>query len=213
MRSPISLATALFIDIVDSPERATELGPESWHVLLQKRDALIRRELRRWGATCSAAAGDGFLASFGQPARAIRCACAIAEAMHSLGLEIRSGLHLGETAEGDGVGGIAASAATRIAAAAQPGELLVSGLIRDVLARSPFGFKSRGARYLEGLAGAWQLFAVTNIPSLPEVSLSPWWLPRLSLWQGIVAAGFVAALVMAGILYVVNYVWPHQPLP
>ena len=155
------LATVLFTDIVGSTAKAAELGDARWRELLSQHDALIRRQLVRFRGTELDTAGDGFFASFDGPARAIRCACAITEAVKELGLEVRAGLHTGECERLNGkVGGIAVHIGARVAKEARPGEVLVSSTVRDLVAGSGLQFDDRGAAELKGVPGQWRLFSV-----------------------------------------------------
>lgn len=163
------LATVLFTDIVGSTAKAASLGDRAWRELLEQHHALIRRELVRFRGSELDVAGDGFFARFDGPARAIRCACAIAAAIHGLGLEIRGGLHTGECELVDGkVGGIAVHIGARVAKQAHPGEVLVSSTVKDLVAGSGLRFNERGTANLKGLPGEWRLFAV--IPDSPSHS-------------------------------------------
>jgi class 3 adenylate cyclase len=155
------LATVLFTDIVGSTELAAHLGDRGWRDLLEAHHAAIRRELLRMRGREIATAGDGFLATFDGPARAIRCACAIHEAVKSLGLSLRAGLHTGECEiMGDDVGGIAVHIGARVAEMAQPGEVLVSGTVKDLVAGSGLRFTERGTHSLKGIPGEWRLYRV-----------------------------------------------------
>ena len=155
------LATVLFTDIVGSTERAAALGDRSWRDLLMQHHALIRRHLVRFRGREIDTAGDGFLASFDGPARAIRCALAITQGVRGLGLEVRAGLHTGECELLDGkVGGIAVHIGARVAAAAQPSEILVSSTVKDLVAGSGIQFRDRGVATLKGVPGEWRLYAV-----------------------------------------------------
>ena len=157
------LATVLFTDIVGSTEKMTALGDRGWRDLLQAHHATVRRELMRYRGVEMDTAGDGFFARFDGPARAIRCATAITEQVRQLGLEIRAGLHTGECELADGkVAGIAVSIGARVAGEAGPGEVLVSGTVRDLVAGSGFEFEDRGARALKGVPGEWRIFAVSQ---------------------------------------------------
>jgi class 3 adenylate cyclase len=132
-----------------------------WRELLERHHALVRRELLRFRGRELDTAGDGFLASFDGPARAIRCACAIVASLRELDLQIRAGLHTGECELVDGkVAGIAVHTGARVAAQAQPGEVLVSSTVKDLVAGSGIRFADRGARELAGVPGEWHLFAV-----------------------------------------------------
>lgn len=155
------LATVLFTDIVGSTEHAREIGDRRWRDLLQRHHAAVRRELGRFRGREIDTAGDGFLATFDGPARAIQCACSIGDAVRGLGLEVRSGLHTGECELIDGkVGGIAVHTGARVAALAEPGEVLVSRTVRDLVAGSGLAFEDRGVSQLKGVEGDWQLYAV-----------------------------------------------------
>ncbi len=157
---PDRLATVLFTDIVGSTQRASELGDRDWRGLLEQHQALVRRELARWRGQEINTTGDGFLASFDGPARAIRCAHAVKDAVRTLGLQVRSGVHTGECERsGDDLSGIAVHIGARIAAEAEPGEVLVSGIIKDLVAGSGLRFDARGTRTLKGVPGEWPLYA------------------------------------------------------
>jgi len=155
------LATVLFTDIVGSAERAAALGDRAWRELLERHHGLVRRQLVRFRGREVDTAGDGFFASFDGPARAIRCAGAIVESMPDLGLEVRAGLHTGECELVDGkVAGIAVHTGARVASYAQPGEVLVSSTVRDLVAGSGIVFQDRGVHELKGIPGEWRLYAV-----------------------------------------------------
>ena len=156
------LATVLFTDLVDSTAKAVELGG-AWPSLLAEHNAVIRRELARFRGETIDTAGDGFFASgFDGPARAIRCACAISDAVGSLGLGIRVGVHTGECDVVDGkLAGLAVAVGARVAAQADVGEVLVSGTVKDLVAGSGIVFDARGVSELKGL-GEWPLYAVAD---------------------------------------------------
>jgi class 3 adenylate cyclase len=157
------LATVLFTDIVGSTAKAAELGDARWRDLLSAHHDVIRRQLMRFRGNELDTAGDGFFASFDGPARAIRCACAITEAVRDLDLEVRAGLHTGECEQMDGkVGGIAVHIGARVAAEAQPGEVVVSSTVKDLVAGSGIEFRERGAVELKGVPGEWRLYAVAR---------------------------------------------------
>jgi len=157
------LSTVLFTDIVGSTERAASLGDRAWRELLLRHHELVRRELARHRGTELDTAGDGFFASFDGPARAIRCGCAVVEAVKALDLDVRAGLHTGECELVDGkVGGIAVHIGARVAAQAAPGEVLVSSTVRDLVAGSGIVFSDRGPAELKGIPGEWRLFAVED---------------------------------------------------
>ena len=158
------LATILFTDIVGSTERALALGDRRWRELLEQYYGVARRELLRFRGREIDTAGDGLFAAFDGPARAIRCACRIREELRPLDLEIRSGLHAGECeVVGEKIGGIAVHIGARVAAAAAPGEVLVSNTVKDLVAGAGIGFKERGSHVLKGLPGEWPLFAVAGV--------------------------------------------------
>jgi class 3 adenylate cyclase len=155
------LATIMFTDIVGSTARAAELGDAAWNDLLARHHTLVRGELVRFRGEEVDTAGDGFFAAFDGPGRAIGCATAIRDAVRSLGLEVRAGLHTGEFERLDGkLGGIAVATGSRIASVAEPGEVLVSSTVKDLVAGSGIEFEDRGARQLKGVPGEWRLFAV-----------------------------------------------------
>ena len=157
------LATVLFTDIVESTAKAIEVGDRRWRELLERHHMLMRRELLRFRGREIDTAGDGFFATFDGPARAIRCACAVADGMRELGLPIRAGLHTGECEMGDGkVTGIAVHTGARVAAQADPDEVLVSNTVMDLVAGSGIKFTDRGAHELKGIPGEWRLFAVNR---------------------------------------------------
>jgi class 3 adenylate cyclase len=160
----LALATVLFTDIVGSSERATSLGDRAWRELLERHHELVRRQLVRFRGREVDTAGDGFFASFDGPARAIRCASAIVESMPELGLEVRAGLHTGECELVDGkVAGIAVHTGARVSSYAQPGEVLVSSTVKDLVAGSGIAFEDRGAHELKGIPGEWRLYAVDRV--------------------------------------------------
>ena len=155
------LATVLFADIVSSTERAAQLGDRAWRDLLESYYGVARREVAQFRGREIDTAGDGFFATFDGPARAIRSACAIRDAAASIGLTVRTGLHTGECEKlGEKVGGLAVHIGARVAAQAQPGEVLVSGTVRDLVAGSGIRFADRGTRTLKGVPGEWRLYSV-----------------------------------------------------
>ncbi|HYO47025.1 MAG TPA: adenylate/guanylate cyclase domain-containing protein, partial [Gemmatimonadota bacterium] len=197
-----SLATILFTDIVGSTERATALGDRQWRQLLEEHHARVRRELRRFGGRELNISGDGFLAVFEGPARAIACADALRQAIRDLSLETRCGIHTGEV-EGSGktVGGIGVHIAARVMAEAAPGEILVSRSVRDSVEGSGISFEDRGPRILKGVADERRLYAVTSVPA--DISHGrPTAGPVQALVRRPLFAGIAAgALVLLGILY------------
>jgi class 3 adenylate cyclase/pimeloyl-ACP methyl ester carboxylesterase len=157
------LATILFTDIVGSTENATQLGDRRWRELLEEHHRRIRWQLARFRGRELDTVGDGFVASFDGPARAIRCACEIAHTVGELGLEVRCGLHTGECEIVDEkLGGIAVHIGARVAAKAGPGEVLVSSTVKDLVAGSGLRFADRGMAELKGVPGEWRLFAVAE---------------------------------------------------
>src|SRR6266540_1725992 len=153
------LATLLFTDVVGSTAKAAELGDRAWHELLTKHHRLVRAQLARFRGREVDMAGDGLFATFDGPARAVRCASAIADGLRTLGLDVRAGVHTGEIEQTNGsVRGIAVHIASRIAAAARPGEVLVSSTVKDIVAGSGIAFEERGEHELDGVPGTWRLF-------------------------------------------------------
>jgi class 3 adenylate cyclase len=160
------LATILFTDIVDSTRRAVELGDRRWREVLEAHHGMVRDELRRFRGREIDTAGDGFLAAFDGPARAVRAASAIAERVKSLGLVVRAGIHTGECElMGDKLSGLAVHIGARVASLAWPGEVVVSSTVRDLVAGSGLRFEARGAHALKGVPGEWLLFAVAPAPA------------------------------------------------
>ena len=157
------LATVLFTDIVGATSRAAELGDRAWRELLERHHEAVRTQLGRFRGKEVDTAGDGFFASFDGPARAITCARAIVDTMPELGLQVRAGLHTGECELIDGkVAGIAVHTGARVAANAQPGEVLVSSTVKDLVAGSGIAFQDRGLHELKGIPGEWHLYAVAR---------------------------------------------------
>jgi len=157
------LATILFTDIVGSTQKATGLGDAAWRELLARHHAVVRGLLARYSGQELDTAGDGFFASFDGPGRAIACASAIRVEVRGLGLEIRAGLHTGECERVDGkLGGVSVSIGARVAALAEPGEVLVSSTVKDLVAGSEIEFEERGEHELRGVPGTWRLYAVVD---------------------------------------------------
>lgn len=155
------LLTVLFTDIVGSTRRATELGDRAWHDLLDRHDAMVRYEVRRFRGREVKTTGDGMLATFDGPARAMRAAVAICAEADRLGIEVRAGLHTGEVElRGDDVSGVAVHLAQRVSGLAGSGEVLVSRTVADLVTGSGIEFDDRGTHELKGFEGSWQLFAV-----------------------------------------------------
>jgi class 3 adenylate cyclase len=168
------LASVLFTDIVDSTRRAVEMGDSRWLELLDEHKALVRRQLARYGGREVKTMGDGFLATFDGPARAVRCAIAVAEESREAGVEVRAGVHTGECDfTGGDVGGIAVHIASRVMGHAGPGEVIVSRTVVDLVAGSQLAFDERGTHQLKGVPGQWQLYAAAVEP--PEgLRATPW---------------------------------------
>ena len=203
------LATVLFTDIVGSSELAAELGDRRWKVLLSRHHELVRRALRRFGGRELDTAGDGFFASFENPGNAIRCAAAVVEAVQSLGIDVRTGLHLGQAEiVGKKLGGVTVHIGARTMAQAGPAEVLVTGGLKDVLSSSDFTFEDRGSHVLKGVPGQWHLFQLTSLDRpLPRplepgeaakrraaVQAPPLWRRRY------VTVAIAAAVAVAGVL-------------
>jgi class 3 adenylate cyclase len=154
------LASVLFTDIVDSTRRAVELGDQEWKRLLNRHDALTEREIVRHGGRLIKTTGDGVLATFDGPARSVWCARAIRDGAQALGIALRAGVHTGEVElRGDDIAGLGVNIASRIEGLAQPGEVLVSRTVTDLVAGSGLNFDDRGEHDLKGVPGRWQLFA------------------------------------------------------
>ncbi|HET7522738.1 MAG TPA: adenylate/guanylate cyclase domain-containing protein, partial [Acidimicrobiales bacterium] len=157
------LTTILFTDIVNSTQQAARVGDQQWRELLDAHDRAVREQLRQFRGHEVNTTGDGFVASFDGPARAIRCALAIARAVRGQGIEVRAGLHTGECElRGDDLAGIAVHIAARVGALAAPGEVLVSSTVKDLVAGSGLEFDDRGEQQLKGVPGTWKLFSVAG---------------------------------------------------
>jgi class 3 adenylate cyclase len=166
-----ALATVLFTDLVGSTAQASTLGDRRWRDLLDQHHTAVRRELVRFDGREVDTAGDGFFATFDGPARGIRCARAIVDAVRPLGLEVRAGLHTGEVELLDGkVAGIAVNIGARVAGQADAGEVLVSGTVKDLVAGSGLEFDDRGTTALKGIPGEWRIFAVSSPSSAADAS-------------------------------------------
>jgi class 3 adenylate cyclase len=158
------LPTVLFLDIASSTERAAALGDTAWRNLLNSYYAIVRKELARFRGKETNTTGDSFLTTFDGPARAIRCALAVALGVRQLGIEVRAGVHTGECElMGDNVGGIAVHTGARIMAKAEPGGVLVSGTVKDLVSSSGLNFQDHGVHQLKGVPGEWRLFAARSI--------------------------------------------------
>jgi class 3 adenylate cyclase len=157
------LATVLFTDLVDSTPQAAQMGDRRWRELLATHDTLVRAELDRFDGQQVKSMGDGVLATFDGPARAIRCACAIRDAVQALGVAMRAGLHTGEIERaGDDIAGIAVAVGQRVSSHAGPGEVLISRTVADLVAGSDIALFDRGEHELKGVSGTWRLFSVRD---------------------------------------------------
>jgi class 3 adenylate cyclase len=156
------LATVLFTDIVSSTDRAADLGDSGWRALLERHDALVREQVERYRGQFVKSLGDGMLATFDGPSRAISSAIAIRDSVRQLGLEVRAGLHTGECEmlADDDIGGLAVHVGARISGLAGPGEVLVSSTVRDLVVGSDQILVDRGEHRLKGVPGPWRVFAV-----------------------------------------------------
>ena len=157
------LATVLFLDIASSTERASALGDTAWRNVLNSYYTIVRKELARYRGKETNTIGDGFLATCDGPARAVRCATAITLAVRELGIEVRAGVHTGECElMGDNIGGVAVHAGARIMAKAEPGRVVVSRTVKDLVVGSGINFENAGIHQLKGLPGEWPLFVVST---------------------------------------------------
>ena len=158
------LSTVLFTDIVGSTERASSLGDNAWRDVLEQHHASVRRELAHYRGQEITTTGDGFLATFDGPARAVRCAVAIRDRLHESGLEVRAGVHTGECERmGDNIGGLAVHIGSRVAGLAGAGEVLASSTVKDLVSGSGIVFEDRGAHSLKGIPGEWRVFRVAGV--------------------------------------------------
>lgn len=166
------LATVMFTDIVGSSEHAARIGDRGWRELVERHDDLVQRQLDRFDGRVLDTAGDGFFASFERPAEAVRCACAVSDGVRSLGVQVRAGVHTGECEiVGRKVAGIAVHIGARVAAAALPGEVLVTGTVKDLVAGSELQFRERGVHELRGIPGEWRLFSVERGAAEPPTPM------------------------------------------
>lgn len=154
--------TVLFTDIVGSTDTAASVGDDAWRRVLDRHDEIVRRYLERYRGREVKSTGDGFLAVFDGPARAVRCAQAIVEAVVALGLRVRAGVHTGEVeVRGEDIGGFAVHIGARIGGLASAGEVLTSRTVKDLVAGSGISFASHGSHELKGVPGEWELFAAS----------------------------------------------------
>jgi class 3 adenylate cyclase/streptogramin lyase len=197
------LATVLFTDMVGSTERAIELGDRAWRELLRRHHRAVRAELRRFGGHEVDSAGDGFFATFPQPADAIRCAIAIRAAVRPLGLSVRSAVHTGEVEQiGPKVGGVAVHLAARALSAAEPDEILVTSTVRDLVAGSELTFADAGTRTFKGFSEPWHVYRVTG-PEPTSAAASAEEgpdRPAFSRRSAIALGGVIGAVLVVGVL-------------
>jgi class 3 adenylate cyclase len=207
-RGGSALVTVLFTDVVSSTEIASELGDRRWQELLSRHHRFVRRELRRFGGREIDTAGDGFFATFDQPAQGVRCARAVTEAVRGLGIEVRAGLHVGQVElRGRQVGGVAVHVGARIGTQAGPGEVLVSGTLRELVPGAGIEFEDRGWRDLKGVAEPQRLYAVKAVDGEPRSAQLPareaahrraGIVPPTPLRRRRVLVGLVVLLVLVG---------------
>ena len=220
------LATVLFTDIADSTRMASEVGDDAWRGLLSQHNELVRRQLRRFEGREVDTAGDGFFAVFDAPALAVNCALAVIDIAHELGLSIRAGIHTGEVEEmGRRLGGIGVHIGARINAAAEPGEVLVSSTVRDLVSGSGIEFSDRGARQLKGVPGEWRVYAASHpatatsggAPADTSMAREVAAVRRSAAGRRarrrrlLVAGAVVAAVAVAGVLFLVTRPPPSLP--
>ncbi len=200
------LTTVLFTDIVGSTKRAAEVGDKRWRQIVSAHHALVRRELKRHGGREIDTAGDGFFATFDQPAQAIQCAEAIAANVRRLGIEIRAGIHMGEVEViGPKVGGIAVHIGARVMSKAEPGQVLVSSTVRDLMAGSELKFEDLGSHELKGVPAQWRLYAVEQ-PEASPVDTSPVLVEERAARRPIPWTPILIALVLIAVLVAVPIV-------
>ena len=192
----------MFTDIVGSTELAGQVGDRAWKALVARHNAIVRRELRRFAGRELDTAGDGFFVMFDRPAQAIDCAWAVIDALRPLNLQIRAAVHMGEVeVMGRKVGGIAVHAASRVLAMAQPGQIYVTGIVRDVVAGSDITFSDQGVHELRGVPGEWRLFAVEQTSTDRALPLEPLAEPIAAQrnWRLLLAvAAIVGVVAIAG---------------
>lgn len=211
------LATVLFTDMVGSTERAIELGDRAWQRLLRRHHAAVRAELRRFGGHEVDSAGDGFFATFPQPADAVRCALAIRAAVRPLDLSVRSAVHTGEVERiGPKVGGVAVHLAARALSAAEPDEILVTSTVRELVAGSELTFADAGTKTFKGFSEPWHVFEVTGPePAAVEAPAEQaGQRPEQSRRTLIAIGGVLGALLVVGVIAVLGLTGEEPgPLP
>jgi class 3 adenylate cyclase len=162
------LVTVLFVDVVESTRRAVELGDSEWLNIQEQHEAMVRREIVRFGGRCLNALGDGLVASFTSAAAGVRCAASIASASRTLGVDVRAGVHSGECERrGSRLGGIVFHVGARLVNLAAPGEVIVSRTVTELVAGAGFDFARRGNHRLKGLPGEWPLYAFVGRRTTP----------------------------------------------
>ena len=221
------IATVLMLDVVGSTHIAAELGDARYRALSTRFDRIVRAALRRFGGREEDHAGDGFFATFPQPDRAIRCAVAIADEVRDLGIEIRAGIHTGQTEDQGGKAqGIAVVIGARVMSLAEEGELLVTSTTKELVTGSGFGFEDLSAHELKGVPGSWQVFAVTSVDEEPRARALPAaeaaerratiepgaGRERPSL-KALIAAGLALLVAVAGVAFAVTRGHPGSPSP
>jgi class 3 adenylate cyclase/DNA-binding beta-propeller fold protein YncE len=195
------LTTVLFTDIVGSTERAAEMGDKQWRRIISAHHALVRRQLKRFNGREVDTAGDGFFATFDQPAQAIRCAEAVVTDVRRLGIQVRAGVHMGEVeAMGPKVGGIAVHIGARIMSKAAPGQVLVSSTVRDLMSGSDLKFEDVGSHELKGVPSQWRLYRVEQPPQTEADAEQPLAVAEEPARR----AGFptISALIVIGVVLV-----------
>jgi class 3 adenylate cyclase/DNA-binding beta-propeller fold protein YncE len=200
------LTTVLFTDIVGSTERAAEMGDKQWRRIISAHHALVRRHLKRFNGKEVDTAGDGFFATFDQPAQAIRCAEAVVQDVGRLGIQVRAGVHMGEVeVTGPKVSGIAVHIGARVMSQAGPGQVLVSSTVRDLMAGSDMKFEDLGSHELKGVPAQWRLYAVEPPPQeeaveQPLMGEEPAPRSRLPTIPALIAIGVVLVLIIPLVL-------------
>ena len=206
------LAAVLFTDIVNSTAVAGQVGDGRWKELIARHHAIVRRELKRFGGRELDTAGDGFYASFHEPAAAIRCACAATESIRQLGIEIRTGVHFGECEQvGGKLGGLTVVVGARVMSLGGPGDVLVTGTVRELVAGAGFGFEDRGRHALKGVDGEWQVLAISEVDGAlrPDAATPSEAEERLAGVQPVVlrpktwlAIGAIIVAIVVGVVFI-----------
>jgi class 3 adenylate cyclase/streptogramin lyase len=219
------IATVLMLDVVGSTHIAAQLGDARYRELSSRFNRLVRAELKRFGGKEEDHAGDGFFATFSQPDRAIRCAASLAEKVRSLGIEIRSGIHTGQTEDQAGkTHGIAVVIGARVMSLADAGDILVTSTTKELVTGSGFGFEDFAAHELKGVPGTWQVFAVASLNDeerarpLPaaeaaqrRAAIEPSAARERPSLKALIAAGLALLMAIAGVAFAVNRGHPGSP--